>query len=224
MADQIFASSWERGPRWCSSRQGVQTVGAESAPRLKLLSTSRTWLCQNLPAAAIGRAQVTKPLPGMGGRACGSVRARRRAGDFRLAASDALGDGQRARQGEHLAIEEGNAQFQRRRHGHLVRFQEISCCIHVRMFGGLHGGDFIRLDFREGAPQVPKGVGAGAQRAPSSGARRSERLGPWKLVFETDITLGKRVRSAHEEVPPVGAFGPGPSCGGQGAGGAGTVM
>ena len=80
--------------------------------------------------------------------------------------------------------------------------------------GGLHGGDFIRLDFREeGRRKFPRSRSRGAARA-QLGRQKIERLGPWEVVFQADITLGKRVRSAHEEAPPVGAFGQVSGCGG----------
>ena len=92
--------------------QGVQTVGAEKAPGPFAVQHLVHLLAPWVFAQPLGE-RGDEALLGHGGRGlrqragCGGAQ-----GDLRLAASDALGDGQRACQGEHLAIEEGNAQLQ----------------------------------------------------------------------------------------------------------------
>ena len=179
--------------------QGIQTFGVEEATGALAVQHLADLGVPRLFPQPLGE-RGDEALLGHGGRGLRQHAGRGGAqGDFRLVAADALGGGKRARQGEHLAVEEGNAQLQRRRHGHLVRLQEDVLLKPGENVGGLHGRDLVgriptrfpaAYDFREqGRCELP---GCRGRRASGAHLRRQEpqRFGPGEIVLQSDIALG----------------------------------
>ena len=134
-------------------------------------------------------------LLGHGGRGlrqragCGGAQ-----GDLRLVAADALGGGQRARQGEHLAIERTRSSSDEAM-DILSAFKRISCCSQVGMSAvcmAVTSSGASRFsaafDFREQALlELPGRRGRGASGA--TPAPEIQRFGPGG-VLQSDIALG----------------------------------